>query len=52
MEVYRCLVALPVFKTGEVEYLGLASSIPVHLRTRCAALAAIACPGGEGGARW
>jgi hypothetical protein len=32
MEVYRCLVALPVFKTGEVEYLGLASSIPVHLR--------------------
>jgi L-seryl-tRNA(Ser) seleniumtransferase len=32
MEVYRCLVALPVFKTGEVEYLGLASSIPVRLR--------------------
>ena len=32
MEVYRCLVALRVFKTGEVEYLGLASSIPVRLR--------------------
>jgi L-seryl-tRNA(Ser) seleniumtransferase len=35
MEVYRCLVALPVFKTGEVEYLGLASSIPVRLRHAC-----------------
>jgi L-seryl-tRNA(Ser) seleniumtransferase len=31
-EAYRCLVALPVFKTGEVEYLGLAGSIPVRLR--------------------
>ena len=26
------LVGPPVFKTGEVEYLGLAGSIPVHLR--------------------
>jgi len=31
-EAYRCLVALPVFKTGEAEHLGLASSIPVRLR--------------------
>lgn len=26
------LVVLPVFKTGETEYLGLAGSIPVRLR--------------------
>lgn len=32
MEAYRCLVALPVFKAGEVEHLGLAGSIPVRLR--------------------
>ena len=31
-EAYRCLVALPVFKTGEAEQLGLAGSIPVRLR--------------------
>jgi hypothetical protein len=31
-EAYRCLVALPVFKTGEAEDLGLAGSIPVRLR--------------------
>jgi len=31
-EAYRRLVALPVFKTGEVEHLGLAGSIPVRLR--------------------
>ena len=28
----RVLVATPVFKTGEVEHLGLAGSIPVRLR--------------------
>ncbi len=33
-EAYGCLVALPVFKTGEVEHLGLAGSIPVRLRAR------------------
>ncbi len=37
-EAYGCLVALPVFKTGEVEYLGLAGSIPVRLRMCPAAL--------------
>jgi hypothetical protein len=34
VEAYRCLVALPVFKTGEAEDLGLAGSIPVRLRQR------------------
>ena len=33
-EAYRRLVALPVFKTGEAEHLGLAGSIPVRLRQR------------------
>jgi hypothetical protein len=33
-EAYRRLVALPVFKTGEAEQLGLAGSIPVRLRHR------------------
>jgi hypothetical protein len=28
------LVVVAVFKTDEVEYLGLAGSIPVHLRRR------------------
>ena len=32
VEAYRCLVALPVFKTGVAEQLGLAGSIPVRLR--------------------
>ena len=32
MEVCGCLVAPPVFKTGEAEHLGLAGSIPVRLR--------------------
>ncbi len=32
MEATRCLVALPVFKTGGAEYLGAAGSIPVRLR--------------------
>ena len=32
LEAYACLVAAPVFKTGEAEHLGLASSIPVRLR--------------------
>lgn len=31
-EATGCLVALPVFKTGGVEYLGAAGSIPVRLR--------------------
>lgn len=31
-EMYGYLVDSPVFKTGETEYLGLAGSIPVHLR--------------------
>ncbi len=31
-EVSGFLVVPPVFKTGEAEYLGLAGSIPVHLR--------------------
>ena len=35
-EVYAFLVGVPVFKTGETEYLGLAGSIPVHLRHRMA----------------
>ena len=34
MEVCGCLVAPPVFKTGEAEHLGLAGSIPVRLRQR------------------
>ena len=34
LEAYACLVAAPVFNTGEVEHLGLASSIPVRLRRR------------------
>jgi hypothetical protein len=34
MEVYAFLVGATVFKTGETEYLGLAGSIPVHLRHR------------------
>ena len=38
-EAYRCLVALPVFKTGEAEQLGLAGSIPVRLRQYCPARA-------------
>jgi hypothetical protein len=32
MEAFGFLVVPPVFKTGEVEYLGLAGSIPVRLR--------------------
>jgi hypothetical protein len=32
MEASGFLVVPPVFKTGEVEYLGLAGSIPVRLR--------------------
>ena len=36
MEVYAFLVGATVFKTGETEYLGLAGSIPVHLRHRLA----------------
>ena len=32
MEASGHLVGSPVFKTGEVEYLGLAGSIPVRLR--------------------
>ena len=32
VEVSGILVGPPVFKTGETEYLGLAGSIPVHLR--------------------
>ena len=31
-EVSGFLVVPPVFKTGETEHLGLAGSIPVHLR--------------------
>lgn len=31
-EVSGCLVGLPVFKTGDAEDLGVAGSIPVHLR--------------------
>jgi hypothetical protein len=34
VEVYAFLVGATVFKTGETEYLGLAGSIPVHLRHR------------------
>jgi hypothetical protein len=34
VEVYAFLVGVTVFKTGETEYLGLAGSIPVHLRHR------------------
>jgi hypothetical protein len=36
VEVYAFLVGATVFKTGETEYLGLAGSIPVHLRHRSA----------------
>src|SRR3954453_13717263 len=32
LEVSGHLVVPPVFKTGEAEHLGLAGSIPVHLR--------------------
>ena len=32
VEVSGHLVVPPVFNTGEAEYLGLAGSIPVHLR--------------------
>ena len=32
VEVSGHLVVPPVFKTGEAEHLGLAGSIPVHLR--------------------
>lgn len=32
MEAFGFLVVPPVFKTGEIEYLGLAGSIPVRLR--------------------
>ena len=35
MEAYRCLVALPVFKTGVTRYPGRAGSIPVRLRQTC-----------------
>src|SRR6476620_5431621 len=35
MEVSGHLVVPPVFNTGEAEYLGLAGSIPVHLRRVC-----------------
>jgi hypothetical protein len=34
VEVYAFLVGATVFKTGETEVLGLAGSIPVHLRHR------------------
>lgn len=34
VEVYAFLVGATVFKTGETEFLGLAGSIPVHLRSR------------------
>ena len=34
MEVYAFLVGATVFKTGETGSLGLAGSIPVHLRHR------------------
>ena len=36
VEVCAFLVGVTVFKTGETEYLGLAGSIPVHLRHRSA----------------
>jgi hypothetical protein len=32
MEAFGFLVVPPVFKTGEIEHLGLAGSIPVRLR--------------------
>ena len=32
VEAFGFLVVPPVFKTGEIEYLGLAGSIPVRLR--------------------
>ncbi len=34
VEVYAFLVGATVFKTDETEVLGLAGSIPVHLRHR------------------
>jgi hypothetical protein len=40
VEVYAFLVGATVFKTGETESLGLAGSIPVHLRCRTALLMA------------
>src|SRR5262249_27180064 len=35
MEAFGLLVVPPVFKTGEIEHLGLAGSLPVRLRQPC-----------------
>ena len=50
VEVYAFLVGATVFKTGETEVLGLAGSIPVHLRHRPGRPRAIPTPCGAAAA--